>query len=96
MARQSWLDENAEVPLIDEQVQRLESFTEAMADGTIEKQELERQQDRLIEAMKAVESDLDDGTHAKVTQLLIELSAYNIMRLLHELHVERARMAFGK
>jgi hypothetical protein len=30
-----------------------------------------------------------------VTTVLVELSAYNIMRLLHELHAERARMAFG-
>jgi len=28
--------------------------------------------------------------------VLVELSAYNIMRLLHELHSERARMAFSK
>jgi len=32
----------------------------------------------------------------KVTTVLVELSAYNVMRLLHELHAERARMAFSK
>lgn len=96
MARASWFDEQAEVPLIDEQASRLESFTRAMADGTIEARELEKQQESLIEAMKAVEGDLDDATHAKITRLLVELSAYNVMRLLHELHTERARMTFGK
>jgi hypothetical protein len=28
--------------------------------------------------------------------MLIEMTAYNVMRLLHELQVERTRMAFGK
>jgi hypothetical protein len=26
----------------------------------------------------------------------VELTAYNVMRLLHELHAGRARVAFGK
>ena len=96
MARTSWFDDDSDLPLIDEQVQRLESFTKAMADGVVEEKELSAQQERLAAAMKAVERDLDDETHAKVTRLLVELSAYDIMRLLRELQVERARSAFGK
>ena len=46
--------------------------------------------------MKKVESELSDELHAKVTTLLVEMTAYNVMRLLHELQAERARMAFGK
>jgi hypothetical protein len=46
--------------------------------------------------MKKVEGELSDDQHAKVTALLVELSAYNVMRLLHELQTERARMAFSK
>jgi hypothetical protein len=49
---------------------------------------------RLVEAMKGVESELSDALHAKTTTLLVELTAYNIMRLLHELQAERARIAF--
>ena len=94
MARTSWFDDS-DLPMIEEQVQKLDSFTEAMADGMIEKQELERQQESLIEAMKAVESELNDGQHAKVTRLLVELSAYNVMRLLHELHTRQLQKAFG-
>jgi hypothetical protein len=30
-----------------------------------------------------------------VTTLLVELTAYNVMRLLHELHQERAKMVLG-
>jgi predicted transcriptional regulator len=96
MARKSWFDDKAEHPLIEEQVKKLESFTKALEDGVVSKQELTGQEQRLIAAMKKVESELSDDLHAKVTTLLVELSAYNVMRLLNELQTERARMAFGK
>ena len=95
MARTSWFDD-ADLPIIDEQVHKLESFTDAMADGIIEKQELERQQESLTRVMKAVEGELNDAQHEKVTKLLVELSAYNIMRLLHELQSRRLESAFSK
>jgi len=94
VARTNWFDDS-ELPIIEEQVHKLESFTEAMADGVIEKQELERQQDSLVQAMRDVEAELNDDQHAKVTRLLVELSAYNVMRLLHELHTRQLQKAFG-
>lgn len=96
MARTSWFDERAEHPVIQEQINKLESFTKAMADGVVEKRELEAQEQRLTAAMKRLEPELNDEQHAKVTTALVELTAYNVMRLLHELHAERARMAFAK
>ena len=95
MPRTSWFDD-ADLPVIDEQVHKLESFADAMADGQIEKRELERQQESLLAAMKAVESDLNDAQHAKVTRLLVELSAYNIMRVVHELQARRLEKIFDK
>src|SRR5215213_4387461 len=89
MARASWFDENTHHPVIDEQVEKLESFAEAMADGIIEKKELDKQQETLVAVMKHVEASLTDEQHAGVTKLLVELSAYNVMRLLHELHSQR-------
>ena len=94
MARISWFDD-ADLPIIDEQVEKLESFTQAMADGVIEAKELSRQQETLVAAMKAVESTLNDDQHAKVTRLLVELSAYNVMRLLHELQSRHLQKALG-
>lgn len=94
MARVNWLDEELDLPLIDEQVEKLESFTNAMADGVVTKDELEKQQETLLDAMRAVEGSLNDEQHGKVTRLLIELSAYNIMRLLNELQTQRLRRAF--
>ena len=92
--RTSWFDETNEHPLIQEQVSKLDSFTTALADGVVTKQELAGQEERLVEAMKALEGLLTDEQHAAATKALVELTAYNIMRLLHELHAERARMAF--
>ena len=93
MAKTSWFDEKAEHPAIQERVSKLESFTSALADGVVTKQELAGQEQRLVAAMKSVEAELNDQQHAKVTNVLVELTAYNIMRLLHELHTERLRMA---
>ena len=50
---------------------------------------------RLLAAMRRVEPELNDDLHSKVTTVLVELTAYNVMRLLHELQAERARMAFS-
>jgi hypothetical protein len=89
MTRVSWFDEKTHMPVIDEQVHKLSTFVDAMADGVIDDSELEKQQTSVIAAMKAVEGELNDEQHAKITRLMVELSAYNIMRLLHELHQTR-------
>ncbi len=95
MAKASWFDERAQVPTLHERVEKLESFTTAMADGVVDTKELEGQEQRLTAAMKALEPKLNDELHGEVTKVMIELTAYNIMRLLHELQTERARVAFS-
>ena len=95
MANTSWFDERAEHPTLHERVEKLESFTTAMADGVVDKQELSAQEQRLVSAMKSLEPKLSADLHAQVTDV-IELTAYNVMRLLHELQTERARVAFSK
>ena len=91
----SWFDDKAEHPILQERATKLESFTSALADGVVSKRELEGQEQRLVGALKQLEPELSDALHDKVTTVLVELSAYNVMRLLHELQAERARMAFG-
>ncbi len=95
MARTGWFDDNAEHPVIQEQATRLESFTSALADGAVSSQELSGQERRLTAAMKTLEAELSDELHARVTTVLVELTAYNVMRLLHELQAARVRTAFG-
>jgi hypothetical protein len=96
MARASWFDDTAEHPVIQEQVEKLASFTSAMEDGVVSTQELNGQEQRLVAAMKSVEDELNDDLHSKITILLVEMTAYNVMRLLHELQVEHTRRAFSQ
>ena len=96
MANTSWFDERAEHPTLHERVEKLETFTQGMADGVVDKEELNAQEQRLVSAMKSLEPKLGPELHAQVTGVLIELTAYNVMRLLHELQSERARLAFAK
>jgi hypothetical protein len=80
--------------MIQERASKLESYTSALDDGVVTKQELAGQEQRLLAAMKALEPALSDDLHAKVTSVLVELTAYDVMRLLHELQTERPRTAF--
>lgn len=96
MARMSWFDETTAMPVIDEQVAKLASFAEAMADGVIERQELAAQQEALVATMRSVEGTLNDAQHEAVTRLLVELSAYNVMRTLHELQADRLQRTLSK
>jgi hypothetical protein len=94
MARSSWLDEDTDLPNLEARLASLAHFTDALADGVVDTHELEAQQRALVAAIQAVEADLDDATHARVTQLLLELTAYNVMNVLHGLAAERVRSAF--
>ena len=96
VARTSWFDDKAEHPVIQDRVAKLESFTSALADGIVSGEELKSQEHRLVSAMRVLEGELNDDLHAKVTTVLVELTAYDVMRLLHELQAERARLAFDK
>ncbi len=94
MARLNWLDDQGTSTLIDNYAQKLGSFVEAIADGRIDAKELSAQEGRLVELMKKVEPRLDDALHADVTQLLCELSAFNVMQMLHEMASSRPHARF--
>lgn len=93
MAKQSWLDDT-QTPLIDSYVQKLTTFTDALADGRIDVAELDSQEQRLTALMKEVEPALSDAQHAQVTKLLCELTAYNIMQTLNSLQSGRPQAVF--
>ena len=92
--RTPWLDESTDAPVIAEQAKRLESFIAAMADGRVDTKELASQESRLVAAMKSVEPMLNDEQHGAVTRLLCELTAYDIMQLLHTMQQARPKTAF--
>ena len=95
MARQSWVDPETNEPLIDDYAKQLNSFVRAFQDGVISDKEISDQEARLIDVMQDVESALDDETHAKVTRLLCELNAYDIMQFTYEMQQARAQMFRG-
>jgi hypothetical protein len=92
--RTHWLDEKTDTPLIDQYVQKLSSFLEAMADGRIDASELKAQEDRVTALMKTIEPELNDTLHEQVTHLLCELSAYNIMHTIHQFVEARPKTKF--
>lgn len=92
MARSSWINDDS-TPDLDEHVNKLEHFAASLADGVVDAKELATQEANLVAAMKAVEGALNDDQHAKVTKLLAELTAYSVMRTLHEMAQARVAQA---
>ncbi len=92
--RLSWFDKKTSKPLIDGYARTLESFVTTMADGKVEPKELETQEKRIIDLMKEVEPLLNDDLHGRVTKLLCELTAYDIMQMLFTLQASRPKTPF--
>lgn len=93
-SRSSWLDAESHQPVIDRYARRLAPFVEAMADGKIDEAEVAAQEKRLVKLMKEVEPALPPALHPKVTQLLCELTAYDLMRILHSMEQARPKTVF--
>ncbi len=91
--RMSWLDDEGGVA-IDAHARKLESFLEAVADGVVSTDEVEAQEARVVALMKEIEPQLDDALHARVTELLCELTAHDIMNFLHSVQEARPPTRF--
>jgi hypothetical protein len=89
MSRKSWLDDKGETTLIDGYAQQSADFIQAMADGKIDDSEVQQQEEKLVALMKKIEPNLDDQQHAELTELLCELSTFNVMQMLHVIHKSR-------
>jgi len=92
--RVSWLDADSGEPMIHRYTERLNTFLEAMADGKVEAKELEEQEERLVTLLKQIEPKLGDELHGEVTELLCELTAYNIMHTMFEVAEAQPRTKF--
>ena len=93
-AASSWLDGASQKPVIDRYARQLKSFLNAMADGKIDDSELQEQEQRLIALMKEIEPQLDDALHARVTEVLCELTAYDLRQTLHSINAQRPKTVF--
>jgi hypothetical protein len=92
--RSNWFDEATRTPSIEQSARQLGSFVETMADGRVDAAELQAQEGRLVALMKEIEPRLDDALHEKVTRLLCEMTAYNLMQMLHAMQEARPKMEF--
>jgi hypothetical protein len=92
--KSQWFDEASETPIIAEQSRRLDSFLAAVADGRVDKRELENQEQRLVNLMREIEPQLDPAMHEKVTQLLCELTAYDMMNVMNMMQQARPATKF--
>ena len=94
MPKQSWLDETTQTPQIDQYARKLGSFIDAMADGKVDEAEVAAQEERVAGLMKEIEPLLDAPMHAKITELLCELTAYNMMQVFCSLNEARPKFEF--
>jgi hypothetical protein len=90
----AWFDESANTALISEQAQKLDTFVAAMADGKVTDAELKEQEGRVVKLLKEIEPQLDPKLHARVTELLCELTAYDVMQTVNMMEQSRPATKF--
>lgn len=93
-AKTPWFDDKTEAPLLAEYARKLDSFCDAVADGRVTTGELEEQEKRLVGIMKQLEPLLSPEAHEKVTQLLCEVTAYDLMQAMHLAGKSRPKTVF--
>ena len=91
MARRSWIDKDTQDVLIDDYAKQLGSFLDTFEDGIVDAKELETQEERVVALMKEIEPELSDELHEKITKLLCELSAFDVMSYTYELQQSRPK-----
>jgi hypothetical protein len=90
----SWFDAATQTPLIAEKAKQLESFTSTFADGVVSPSEIKAQEERVYGLMKEIEPQLDEKLHARVTELLCELTAYDFMQFVYGLQESKPQTQF--
>lgn len=93
-AKTAWFDDSTDTPLIAEYARKLDSFLTAISDSLVEVRELEEQEKRVVSLMKEVEPLLSPEAHEKVTRLLCEVTAYDLMHALHMAGHSRPKTKF--
>ena len=92
--RVNWFDDATKTPLIEQYARKLTTFLDVLADGKVDDVEIKAQETRVLDLMKEIEPKLDDALHAKVTALLCELTAYDLMQTLYQIEQSRPRTVF--
>ena len=90
----SWFDSDSGTSIIAEQAKKLDSFLTAIADGKVTDDELKTQETRLVALMKEIEPQLEPNLHRRVTELLCELTAYDLMQVFNLMQASRPKTVF--
>ena len=93
-AKTPWFDDKTEAPMLAEYARTLDSFCDAVADGRVTSGELDAQEKRLVGLMKELEPLLSEEAHEKVTLLLCEVTAYDLMQAMHLAGKSRPKTVF--
>jgi len=93
-AKTPWFDAASDSEMLTEYARKLDSFLDVVADGRVDADELAAQEKRVVGLMKEVEPLLSPEAHDKVTQLLCEVTAYDLMNTLHMAGKSRPRVKF--
>ena len=72
----------------------MDSFVQAIADGKVTDDEVKTQEERVVKLMKEIEPQLDPKLHEQVTQLLCEVTAYDMMQSLNMIQSARPTTKF--
>ena len=89
-----WFDDQSESELLSEYARKLDSFLDVVADGKVDAKELDAQEKRVVALMKEVEPLLSPEAHEKVTHLLCEVTAFDLMSAMHLAGKARPRTKF--
>jgi hypothetical protein len=92
--KSTWVDEETDLPLITERARQIDSFLDAIADGKVTDTEVKAQEARVIKLLKEIEPQLEPEMHERVTELLCELSAYDMMQVLNIMQHSRPKTKF--
>ena len=92
--KSTWVDEETDLPLITERARQLDSFVDAIADGKVTDAEVKAQEARVMQLLKEIEPQLEPKMRERVTELLCELSAYDMMQVLNIMQHSRPLSKF--
>ena len=87
--KSDWFDETSSTLVITDHAKRLDSFLQAIADGKVTDEEVKTQEARVVKLMKEIEPQLNPQLHEQVTQLLCEVTAYDMMQSLNMMQSAR-------
>ncbi len=90
-----WFDAATDSPLLTEYARKLDSFNGVLADRKVELAELEAQEKRVVDLMKEVEPLLEPEVYERVTDLLCEITSYDMMSAFYLASKARAERTFN-